>query len=129
MPLGWHPVIVRQGNIMTRVSHPIHESQGGISKRSFEQVILDNNDLPSDTIALLLNLQAVHFRVSRQVRTASAQHGSARVKVFNRVVHANSQVAAWHASLQQSTRARVHPDKSQSTESALANTRWAGGLN
>ena len=40
------------------------------------------------------------------------------VNVFGRVVHASSRVAAWHASLQRATRARVHPDKLPSKESA-----------
>jgi len=38
------------------------------------------------------------------------------LNLFDRAVHANSWVAAWHASLQRSTRARVRPDKPRSTE-------------
>jgi hypothetical protein len=38
--------------MMTRVSDPVHESQGRVSKRSFKQVILDKNDLSSDANCL-----------------------------------------------------------------------------
>jgi len=44
VPLRWRPVIVEQGNIMTRVTHPVHKSQGRVGKRSFKQVILDKNE-------------------------------------------------------------------------------------
>src|SRR5438067_3131281 len=47
VPLRWRPVIVRQGNIVTRVSHPVHEPQRRVRKRSLEHVIFDNNDLSS----------------------------------------------------------------------------------
>src|SRR5262245_61677920 len=52
MPLRWCPVIVGQGDVVTRVCHPVHEPQRRVSKCSLEHVIFDKNEPSSDTNCL-----------------------------------------------------------------------------